>query len=207
MTTTVLLVRHGQTDWNATGRWQGHTNVPLNEVGRRQAEALALRLSSWPVRAIYSSDLLRAAQTAEIVGATLGLEPILETAWRERKGGLFEGKTKEELHETHPEALRLFLEGNAEPLGGESNTALSKRVSLAFEDAIQRHEGEMIAVVSHGGALAALVSHVLGIDPDKRAPLSLRGNTGLTIVEVSDSIPRITLLNDTCHLAVGDSLH
>jgi probable phosphoglycerate mutase len=169
--------------------------------------ALASRLSSWPVRAIYSSDLLRAAQTAEIVGATLGLEPILETAWRERKGGLFEGKTKEELHETNPEALRLFLEGSAEPLGGESNIALSRRVSLAFEVAIKRHEGEMITVISHGGALAALVSHILGIEPEKRAPLSLRGNTGLTIVEVDDSKPRVTLLNDTCHLAADDSFH
>ena len=205
MITTVLLVRHGQTDWNADGRWQGHSDIPLNDAGRRQAEALASRLSSWPVQAVYSSDLLRAAQTADIVGRILGLEPILEKAWRERKGGIFEGKTADELRKSHPEALRRFLAGEAEPLGGESNPALSERVRLAFEAAVKQHEGEMIAVVSHGGALTALVSHILGLAPERRAPLSLRGNTGLTIIEVAESRPRITLMNDTCHLAAANS--
>jgi broad specificity phosphatase PhoE len=200
MTTTILLVRHGQTDWNADGRWQGHSDIPLNATGRRQAEALASRLSSWPVRAIYSSDLLRAAQTADIVGTKLGLKPVLETAWRERKGGIFEGKTTDQLHESHPEALRRFLDGVAEPPGGESNPALSRRMRLAYETIIGRHHGEMIAVVSHGGALVALISHILGYSPGKRGPISLRGNTGLTIVEIDRSKPRLTLLNDTCHL-------
>jgi broad specificity phosphatase PhoE len=160
-------------------------------------------LSSWPVQAIYRSDLLRAAQTAGIIGMALGLEPILERAWRERNGGLFEGKTADQLRESHPEALRRFLDGKAEPLGGESNPALSKRIRLAFEAIIQRHDGEMIAVVSHGGALTALISHILGLTPEKRAPLSLRGNTGLTIIEIDDLKPRVALLNDTCHLAAA----
>lgn len=203
MITTVLLVRHGQTDWNVAGRWQGHTDIPLNDTGRRQAEALASRLSSWPVRAIYSSDLLRAAETASIVAGALGLEAIFDRAWRERMGGLFEGKTSDQLREHHAEAMRRFLDGESEPPGGESNPALSDRVRLAFEVAIRRHEGEMIAVVSHGGALVALVSHILGLAPEKRAPLSLSGNTGLTVIEISGVKPRITLLNDTCHLATA----
>lgn len=204
MTTTLLFVRHGQTAWNAAGRWQGHTDIPLNETGRRQAKALASRLSTWPVKAIYSSDLLRAAQTASILGITTGLEPIVDAAWRERNGGIFEGKTADELRDTQPEALRRFLAGETEPLGGESNIELSRRVRLAFEAVADRHNGEMSAVVSHGGSLSALISHLLGFPPEKRAPISLRGNTGLTIIEIDDSRPRLTLLNDTCHLADSD---
>jgi probable phosphoglycerate mutase len=94
--TTVLLIRHGQTNWNLTKRSQGHIDIPLNSAGRRQSERLAKRLTTWPVGALYSSDLLRASQMADIVGRRLGLRPVLESALRERNGGIFQGFTTEE---------------------------------------------------------------------------------------------------------------
>ena len=85
--TTILLVRHGQTAWNANGRWQGHADVPLNETGRGQAEAIAQRLAGqmeWEISALYASDLERAAKTAVIIGNAIGHTPIFDPIWRER---------------------------------------------------------------------------------------------------------------------------
>ncbi|MCP5095378.1 MAG: histidine phosphatase family protein, partial [Chloroflexi bacterium] len=76
MTTTLLLIRHGQTDWNVAGRWQGHADIPLNEIGKAQANALAERLADWPIKAIYRSDLMRCVQTATAVSNTTGITPI-----------------------------------------------------------------------------------------------------------------------------------
>ena len=201
MLTTVLLIRHGQTDWNLARRWQGHADIPLNETGLAQAHLLAERLPSWPVKAIYSSDLQRAAQTAAIIGHALTLEPIYEFSWRERNGGNFQGLTIEQLQADHPQELKLLREDGAAPPNGESRLALAKRVTAAFELVTAQHHGQTIAIVSHGGALAALIAHLLGFPLGQRARISLGGNTGLSIVEIKDFGPRITLLNDVSHLS------
>jgi probable phosphoglycerate mutase len=99
LTTTILLVRHGQTDWNLAHRWQGHVDIPLNETGRRQARLLARRLETLPIKAIYTSDLIRASETANIVAEPLGILPIPDPALRERNGGKFQSLTFDELEE------------------------------------------------------------------------------------------------------------
>src|SRR3954469_18439411 len=91
--TELLLVRHGETDWNAEGKLQGHTDRPLNDYGRRQAEALAERLAEERVDAVYARDLARTRETAEIVGARLGLPVVLDPDLRERNWGTWEGLT------------------------------------------------------------------------------------------------------------------
>lgn len=199
--TTILLIRHGQTSWNAAGRWQGHTDVPLNEVGREQARLLAGRLASWPLEALYSSDLKRAAETAAIVGDALGLDPVQEPVWRERHGGVFQGLTGEEIAEEHPEAWAALQRGFVAPPGGESSEALHERATAAFEQLLEQHRGEVVAVVSHGGTMRTLIAHVLQLPPGRDPRISVRGNTGITVIEKEEGRPPILVrLNDTGHL-------
>ena len=101
--TTILLVRHGETDWNLERRWQGHIDRPLNDVGRAQARALADRLDSEPFAAVYSSDLARARETAEIVAAAHGLPVHLDPRLREADVGEWSGLTADEIERRYPE--------------------------------------------------------------------------------------------------------
>jgi broad specificity phosphatase PhoE len=137
--TTLLLVRHGETDWNAEGRLQGHTDRPLNEHGRRQARALAERLAGDGVDAIYSSDLARARETAEIVGERLGLPVVTDPDLRERNWGSWEGLTGSE--RDHVEYV------------GEAIDAHGERVVQAVRRIAEQHPGQRIVVVTHGGSL------------------------------------------------------
>lgn len=198
--TQALLVRHGQTDWNAAGRWQGHQDVPLNSTGRAQAQALAARVAGWPITAIYSSDLRRAGETAEILAGALGLSPTYDAALRERSAGIYEGLTGAELRANYPSVWESIQTGEVRPIGGESFEELQARVVAAYTDILRRHPGETVLIVSHGGALHALLSHVLELPLPLVYRLSLRGNTGLTRLEHTPRGARLTLLNDTAHL-------
>jgi broad specificity phosphatase PhoE len=139
MATTLLLVRHGETDWNAEGRLQGHTDRPLNEHGRRQARALADRLARDDIEAVYASDLARARETAEIVAERLGLPVVTDPDLRERDWGNWEGLTG-------PERDRV------EHLG-EASEAHAERVLRAVRRIAQAHPHGRIVVVTHGGSL------------------------------------------------------
>ena len=197
--TNLLLIRHGQTDWNAAGRWQGHADIPLNETGQAQAQALAQRLTNWQIDTLYSSDLQRAAATAHIIGQHLGLSPILNPQWRERDLGEFEGLTSEEIQARFPH--RLNGNGVIEPQQGEKFITVRERVAAAAETIIAQHPNQTVAIVSHGGVLFSYISHVLNIPPTHFAPFSLRGNTGLSIVQIKEGKgPYLLLLNDTTHL-------
>ena|SRR5579872_6136454 len=136
---TLLLVRHGETDWNAEGRLQGHTDRPLNEYGRRQAHALAERLADDDIEAIYASDLSRARETAEILGARLGLPVVLDPGLRERNWGNWEGLTG-------PERDRVEYAGEPAAEHGE-------RVLASVRAIADRHPGEKVVVITHGGSL------------------------------------------------------
>ena len=199
MATTILLIRHGETDWNASGRWQGQSDIPLNNKGREQAALLADRLKSWPIIALYSSDLLRAKQTADALGDALGLKPKLDSSWRERNGGQFEGMTADELR-GNAEFHKLRREKDWAPPDGESNVQVAARTQQAFDKIIQQHEGEMVAVVSHGGAIITMLSLILGFTPGDRAPIWVSGNTGFSIVEVGNRGSFLVRMNDTVHL-------
>lgn len=200
MITTVLLIRHGQTDWNKIGRWQGHTDIPLNDSGHQQARLLAHRLATWPISVIYTSDLKRAVQTADLLGTKLGLVPIKEPALRERNGGFFQGLTREELQARLGEEWRRVRQDGLAPPNGESDLDLAMRVEAAFQQMVNRHKGDMIAMISHGGALKVLISHILGLPLGQPAHFSLSGNTGLSIVKTNENGSILTLLNDVSHL-------
>jgi len=149
--TTLLLVRHGETDWNAAGRLQGHTDRPLNDYGRRQARELADRLAGDGIQAVYASDLVRARETAEILGARLGLEVVIDADLREKNWGTWEGLTADERAEVEFE--------------GESTEAHQKRVLRAVQRIADAHHGERVAVVTHGGSLRRIQAAVSGVAP------------------------------------------
>ena len=164
-TTRFLLVRHGETEFNREGRWQGAASNPaLNEKGRLQAEELARQLAGRPVVALYTSPQRRARETAVIVGACLGLEPRLVDALHELDHGEWEGKTQAEVLARWPEAYRAY---EAAPWdtprpGGESYEELGKRLWPALEKLANRHRGEEIVTVTHGGPIRLVLSRVLG---------------------------------------------
>jgi broad specificity phosphatase PhoE len=202
-TTTILLIRHGLTDWNLERRWQGHYDMPLNAEGREQARRLARRLTGWPIAAIYSSDLARAADTARVLGDGLGIEPVLDPVWRELHVGLFEGHTREEIREHFPEAWEQMSQGFVEAPEGETVGELARRVVPCFEHLVAEHAGEMFAIVSHGATLRSILGHVLGTGSDHLPRVTLAGNTGISIVEAQPPLPPvITRLNDTAHLEI-----
>src|SRR2546423_3515053 len=147
--TTLLLVRHGETDWNAQLRYQGHADIPLNERGRQQARELAARVAAEAVDAIYASDLSRARETGEIVAARLGLPVLTDPGLREMDVGSFEGRTHEEV------AGREW--------DGEPREAHSKRVLRTLDRIAAAHPSARVLVVTHGGCLRR-VQESLGID-------------------------------------------
>jgi broad specificity phosphatase PhoE len=148
--TTLLLVRHGETDWNAERRWQGHADVPLNERGRTQAHALAEQLSDAAIDAIYSSDLSRARDTAEIVGAQIGIAVLVDGDLREIDVGPIEGLTAEEAS---------AFDG----WQGEPKDAHAERVLEALRRIAERHPDERVLVVTHGGSMRRVHEH-LGLE-------------------------------------------
>jgi broad specificity phosphatase PhoE len=149
--TTMLLVRHGQSEWNAAGRWQGHADSPLSEVGRQQAFNAAPRIGS--VDVIVSSDLQRALETARIVSAQLGVGPVVvEPGLRERDAGAWSGLTGEQIDAGWPG----FREAGQHPEGWEPDATLLVRVRDALDRIADEYAGGEILVVTHGGVVYAL---------------------------------------------------
>lgn len=149
LVTTLFLIRHGETDWNAEGKLQGHSDRPLNEFGRRQASELAKRLAGDGVAAIYSSDLVRAKETAEIIGAQLGLDVTVDPDLREKNWGSWEGLTSAE---------RLTVE-----FAGETTEDHRERTLQAIARIVERHPGERVVVVTHGGSVRRIQAAVSGV--------------------------------------------
>jgi broad specificity phosphatase PhoE len=147
--TELLLIRHGETDWNAEGRLQGHTDRPLNDHGRRQAQRLADELAGEELEAIYSSDLARARETAEIVGERLGLPVVLDPDLREKNWGTWEGLTP--------------VERDTVELVGESTEEHAARTLGALRRIAERHPEGRVLVVTHGGSLRRVQVEVLGV--------------------------------------------
>lgn len=164
MATTVLLARHGETDWNVEGRWQGHTDRPLNERGLRQADALADRLASLAIDAVYASDLRRAAETAEPVARRLGLDVTLDRGLREVDVGSWAGLTRDEVAQRFPEGYRRWREFGAGWEDGETYEQMAARVTAAVRRIAGAHTGGCIVVVSHGGAIRAVHAEACGLD-------------------------------------------
>lgn len=206
MITSVLLIRHGQSQGNAEGRFGGHTATPLSARGRRQSEATARALSSETFSAIYSSDLPRAVETAMPLARLTGLEVLGTEAFRERSVGVMEGLTFEEAAALHPEQYAALLRRDFEHvlLGGESYRQLLDRAARELDRAIEQHRGGCIAVFSHTGTICILTLHLMGaLDaPELRPVWIATSNCGITRFELrADGFVRVLAINDTRHLA------
>jgi len=182
MPTQALLIRHGETDWNALGRWQGNAPVPLNEIGLAQARALATYLAAQPQRidVIYSSPLTRARQSAQAIADALAMPVRTDDRLREVDTGDWQGLTRVEAAAWDPERFAAYQADwyNVPIPNGESRRQLQVRARAAFDDITARHLGATIALVSHGGTLGMLFESLLG--KIERPTLS---NTSLTILE------------------------
>ena len=144
---TILLARHGETDWNREGRWQGWADPPLNDTGREQARRLAEQLRETPFDAVYSSDLRRAHETAEIVGAPHDVPIVVDPELREIDVGSWSGLTRAEIDERFPDGERP---------DGETREQHSVRVLAAVERIARQNLGRRVLIVTHGGVLRAL---------------------------------------------------
>jgi len=182
MTTRALLIRHGETAWNSTGRWQGHAPVPLNEAGMAQSAALGryLARNGFRICAVYSSDLKRALQTAEAIGAALGLPVLTDVRLREVDLGDWQGLTREEAEVWDADRYAAFRADwrHVPTPDGESRDELQRRARAAFEEITARHPGQTIALISHGGTIGMLLESLFG--PIERPSLA---NTSVTAVE------------------------
>jgi probable phosphoglycerate mutase len=199
--TRILLARHGETDWNREGRWQGHSDQPLNATGRAQAEALAARLRGEGIDALYTSDLLRASQTAAAVGRATGLNPIPAPGLREVDVGELAGLDRAEAGRRYPDWYTRWREGTDDRYpGGERFTDLRERALSQLDRIADRHAGETSVAVCHNGIVRAVVLHVLGLDPAERRRVAPGANCSLTVVERQRRRLVLVALNDVGHL-------
>ena len=162
--TIVLLARHGQSDWNAARRWQGHADRPLTEKGRAQASALAERLAHIELDAVCSSDLRRAADTARVVAEAQGLELVQLPELREVDVGSWSGLTREEAEELFPEGFARWREGFPGWDDGEDYDEMAQRAIGAVVEIALAHDDGRVLVVSHGGPIRAIHAAALGLD-------------------------------------------
>lgn len=175
----VLLVRHGETDYNVQRRWQGQLDTPLNQTGQNQAAALARALQEVRIDAIFSSDLSRAMDTAAILAASHGLPVTTEPRLREIHVGIFQGLNRLEINERYPWEMHRWTSDDAyTPKGGESRVQLQARVYAAWQD-ITQCECRTVLLVSHGGTIRLLLKKVV---PDAQVDGLRFANTSLTIL-------------------------
>lgn len=203
--TRILLIRHGQSQGNAERRFGGHSPTPLSELGRAQAEATARALRDEGIDAIYSSDLLRALQTAEPLARATGLEVRSTEAFRERSVGRMEGLTFEEAAEQFPEEYAALLRRDFERvlLGGESYRQMLDRSARELDRAVERHRGGTLAVFSHTGTICILALHLMGaLDAPALRPVWVASaNCSVTRFHIQHGgLIRVLALNDTRHL-------
>jgi broad specificity phosphatase PhoE len=162
--TTLLLARHGESDWNREKRWQGFADRPLTDRGRQQAEELADRLVDTELDAVYSSDLQRARDSAEVVARRRGLAVTTTPDLREVDVGEWSGLTRAEAEERFPEAYARWLNGGEGWENGETYEQLAARVLKAMRRIAAAHDGGRVLVVAHGGTIRALHAAALGVD-------------------------------------------
>ncbi|MGD8238994.1 MAG: histidine phosphatase family protein [Armatimonadota bacterium] len=198
---TVVLVRHGETEWNREHRIQGHADSALTDEGQRQTELLAARLAGTKVDAVYSSDLGRALRAAEAIAKPHGLEAITDTGLRERGFGRWEGLTVDEAREDDAEALEMWYRDleNFRPPGAEGSKAMRERAWGTFRRSVEECAAGCIVLVSHSGPIRQILATALGVPWAESRRLRI-ANGSLTTLELrSDHIVLVTF-SDTCHL-------
>jgi alpha-ribazole phosphatase len=197
------LLRHGETEWNAENRLCGSTDVPLSAAGRRQAKSLAEHLNSIPFEALYSSPLKRALETACLISASVGLQPIADARLVELDYGQWEGKTLAEIIENDPKTFRAWDANPAQvaPPGGESGLEAQQRVVSFLDFLAARHPQSNVLVVSHKTVCRLAICHVLGMSPSEYRRRLVLNNAALSIIQTQPYGWQLITFNDTSHLS------
>ncbi|WP_129671709.1 histidine phosphatase family protein [Candidatus Chloroploca sp. Khr17] len=198
----LILVRHGETPWNVTLQYQGQGQVPLNERGREQARRAADRVARYGATALYSSDLARAWESAELIGAVIGQTPVAMPQLREIDVGQWEGLTPEELYRRFPDHMAEYRRDPARTvrLGGESYAQLQARALQALMQIQEQHKpDDVVVAVSHGGTIRALLCHVIGLDLANFGRMWL-DNGSLTELRMGRNGWRLLRFNDNAHV-------
>ncbi len=200
--TELILLRHGETDWNRELRFQGHVDVGLNAIGLEQAQRLARRLAGESVHHLYASDLMRARQTAQPVAAQLSLSPVSDPALREQNFGSVDGMSVDDIKAQHPQAWEGWLRFHEDfcmPLG-ESTREFHARVMDAVYRVVAAHPGETLVVVTHGGVLDMIyrTARSLGLNGPRQSDIP---NAGFNRVRVREGGIDLLAWADVAHLA------
>ncbi len=202
----LILVRHGTTIWNEEGKYQGVIDVPLSDKGRQEAKRVANRLQNEDIKAVYSSHLVRARETAEIIARPHGLPVKVIREIGEINFGDWEGLTSQEIIKQFGEdAYRLWLEdpGKVEISGGDRLSDFGERVLKGFNQVVQAHPEDTVVMVTHGGALMTLGCHLHGEDLTCFRKY-YHQNAAISVVEVEGDICRFENLNCQEHLQDED---
>ncbi|RFP10690.1 MULTISPECIES: histidine phosphatase family protein [unclassified Duganella] len=207
--TTILLIRHGETSWNAVRRLQGHTDIPLNEEGARQAGALAQALAAEQVDVLVSSDLQRAMQTAQAVADQYdGLEVQTDDQLRERCYGVFEGMLYAEIEQQYPAEYALWQARDIDavmPPGvreAESFRQFYQRSTDGIAEWAQRHPGRTIAIVAHGGVLECAYREAVGMSLDSPRDFQVK-NASINRFTWADGKLALTSWGEVDHLSLA----
>jgi broad specificity phosphatase PhoE len=200
--TRLILVRHGQTEWNRVRRVQGHTDTSLDKVGRAQAERVARRLEVEGIAAVYASDLKRAQETAQRIAAKRGLTVQTSPLFREAHYGLWEGMTVAEIEAQYPEAYRRWREDSLRNRAPEGETLeeLQQRALAGAAEILHAHGGGPVVIVAHGGSIRSLICGLLEWPLASHRQLRL-DNASISRIDFGPYGPTLTAFNDTCHLA------
>jgi broad specificity phosphatase PhoE len=201
------LIRHGETDWNREGKVQGFQDVELNDLGRRQAEAVASSLREEEVQAVYSSPLKRALETAHVIAEAHGLNVILDDRLKELNQGVLEGMTSERMWAEYESLLKRWREEPAslKMPGGESLQELQARCWDFIQTLVQRHSSGTVVVVGHGFGIRAILCKVIGLDLNnfRRMRQSLAARN---LVEFGERGWILVSMNETLHLRSVESV-
>ncbi len=202
MKTRFYLIRHGETDWNKQGIYQGWTDIELSQEGKRQAELLGKRFQNLPLNAIYVSPLKRAIATAEPVAKAKGISVQLDSHFKEINFGEWEGSSVPQLTEKYGEPFTNFFNDpfSHEFPGEGSFDKVRQRSVEGFELLLEKHKGQSVGIISHGGLLRVLIMTIMGMDNSFYRKTWLT-NTSITIIDVMENGSKLLLtLNDKAHL-------
>jgi broad specificity phosphatase PhoE len=196
----VIFIRPGETDWNQHVRWQGWVASPLNDLGKRQAERLASYIRHINLKALYTSDLKRALQTAAILTQNLGFDLIPDERLRERKIGEWQGLTIDEMRAWYPDEYQNLLTDaeNYRVPGGESRADVRKRMVEAFDTIIKQDKGETVGVISHTTAIHELLAAIIPDNTNQEVAVS---NTSVTTIALNEAGKwQLVASDDVLHL-------
>ena len=196
----VIFIRPGETDWNRQGRWQGWVAIPLNQHGQQQAKRLAKYVRNIGMGVLYSSDLRRAVETAEILAEQLGYQPVSDSRLRERNNGMWQGLTLDEMRAWYADEYAQVLDdpdGYRVP-GGESRDDVRERAQAAFNDIITQADVETVGIISHTTVIHALLRLLV---PDLQASeLAVSNMSVTTIARRDDGTWTLVTADDVMHL-------